>query len=40
MEALVLGMPPAGGVALGFDRLVMLLLGEESLIRTTPFLHL
>jgi lysyl-tRNA synthetase class 2 len=38
LEALRLGMPPAGGVALGFDRLLMVLLGETDLKKTAPFM--
>ncbi len=37
LEALALGMPPAGGVALGFDRLMMILYGEKSLAPFLPF---
>jgi lysyl-tRNA synthetase class II len=31
IEALKFGMPPSGGNALGVDRLVMLLVGEEDI---------
>ncbi len=37
LDALELGMPPSGGVALGFDRLIMLLLGEKELSSVVPF---
>lgn len=37
LESLELGAPPHGGIALGLDRLVMLLLGEESIRETIAF---
>ena len=37
LEALEYGAPPHGGMALGFDRLVMLLAGEQNIREVIPF---
>ncbi len=37
IEALKVGMPPAGGMGLGIDRLVMLMSGKETIREVIPF---
>jgi len=37
LDALSMGAPPHGGIALGLDRLVMLLAGEKSIREVIPF---
>lgn len=39
LDALRFGMPPAGGIAVGFDRLVMLFAGEPTLENVIAFPH-
>ena len=37
VEALMYGMPPAGGIGIGIDRVIMLLLGIKSIKEIIPF---
>jgi len=37
VDALKVGMPPAGGMGLGIDRLVMLMAGKETIREVIPF---